>query len=414
MHRPRQRRSPERSSPPSDFAGQSPWVRLRSHTYHPFIFEKMIDAADRAARPGDVVNVYDRAGALFGKGLFNPRSQIAVRMLTHADEPIDDAFWRRRLAAAVELRRMHALDEVTDAYRLVHAEGDGLSGLVVERYGDWLVCELFSLGMYERAAHLTEMLAQLLGPPKRLDRPAGENWQILLRADEEIERIEGFQTQPQNAPAELVIREHGVRYRVDVAGGHKTGFFCDQRDNRRHLATLCSGANVLDLCCYSGGFGLCALRLGGARSVTAVDLDESAIALARDNANLNQVRIDFAHADAFVYLRQMLALQRRFEVCVLDPPKLATSRQGIDEALHRYHDLNRLALQVVQPGGVLLTCSCSGLVNSDMFREVVHRAARAAGRPAQLLAQTGAGPDHPVQLGCPESQYLKALWLRVG
>ncbi len=403
---------------------QSPWVQLRSATFHPFIYKRMIRTVEPAARPGDVVHVYDKRGELFGRGLFNPRSEIALRMLAYGDAAVDDGFWRTRLAAAVELRRLLRLDEATDAYRLVHAEGDGLSGIVIERYADCLVAEVFALGMQQRAAMLLDTLGDLLGPPTRMDGPiggrakgaAGEGgtatWKTVIRADDRSASLEGFSVEPA-PPLTTTIREHGVRYRVDLTGGHKTGFFCDQRDNRRRFAEFCRDAAVLDCCCYSGGFGLCAKLLGGASDVTSVDLDEAALALARDNANLNQTRIKHVHADAFPYLRQMHGNGQVYDAIVLDPPKLAMTRRDIDDALRKYHDLNMLACQVIRPGGLLLTCSCSGLVSEHAFRDVVYRAVRRAGRRFQMLATSSAAADHPVADNCPESAYLKALWLRV-
>jgi len=412
-------REPHHVEPPPD--AQSPWVLLRSASLHPFVYRKMVRSADPAARPGDIVNLYDKSGRYFGRGLYNPRSQIVVRILTHEDIPVDTAFWRARLERAVALRRRLDLDAATDAYRLVHAEGDGLSGLIVERYADSLVFEVFSLAMVQRARELCTRRAEVRGPPTALDRPdrASPTWRMFLRADPRVERLEGF-TVPVHpdlpggdASARLTIREHGIRYRVDVKEGHKTGFFCDQRDNRRRLATLCRDAEVLDLCCYTGGFALCAQKLGGARAVTGVDLDEAAIAIARENANLNQTRIDFVYADAFTYVRQMLANQRQFDVVVLDPPKLVTYREEYEEALRKYGDMNALALQVVRPGGVFVTCSCSGLVSRAAFLETVRRAAQRAGRVLQLFDQSGAAPDHAMVLDCPESAYLKVLWFRV-
>lgn len=412
-------REPHHVEPPPD--ARSPWVLLRSASLHPFVYRKMVRSADPAARPGDIVNLYDKSGRYFGRGLYNPRSQIVVRILTHEDIPVDTAFWRARLERAVALRRRLDLDAATDAYRLVHAEGDGLSGLIVERYADSLVFEVFSLAMFQRARELGTLLVEVLGPPTALDRPdrASPTWRMFLRADPRVERLEGF-TVPVHpdlpggdASTRLTIREHGIRYRVDVKEGHKTGFFCDQRDNRRRLATLCRDAEVLDLCCYTGGFALCAQKLGGARAVTGVDLDEAAIAIARENANLNQTRVDFVYADAFTYVRQMLANQRQFDVVVLDPPKLVTYREEYEDALRKYGDMNALALQVVRPGGVFVTCSCSGLVSRSAFLETVRRAAQRAGRALQLFDQSGAAPDHPMLLDCPESAYLKVLWFRV-
>ncbi|MBW7904331.1 MAG: class I SAM-dependent rRNA methyltransferase [Phycisphaerae bacterium] len=395
----------------------APWVRLRSATSHPFVYQRMIAEVDPSAAAGDVVNVYDKAGRHFGSALYNGRSQIALRMLAAGDVSIDDAFWRGRLEQAVALRRRLRLDDVTDAYRLLHAEGDGLSGVIVERYADCLVFELFSIGMFLRRAMLAEMLCERLGPPAALDRPraASPHWRVVFRADQRIQALEGFDLPPprDDAPQRLVVREHGVRYRVDAAGGQKTGFFCDQRENRRRFAELCADGDVLDAFCYGGGFGLCAKRLGRARSVTSVDLDEDALALAVENANLNQARIQHVHADVFGYLRQMIANRRQFDAVVLDPPKLVTRREELEPGLRKYGDLNALGVQVVRPGGWLLTCSCSGLVSPTSFVETVHRAARRAGRTLQMIGLTGAGPDHPVLLDCPESAYLKAVWLRV-
>lgn len=422
------RTTPEQQPPVDCSAFQSPWVQVRISGRHPLIYQRMVLKRDPAAASGDVVSVYDKAGRRLGRGLFHATAPISVRMLATGERTVDDAFWRDRLALAIDLRRRLQLDAATDAYRLVHAEGDGLSGLVVERYADHLVFEHFSLGMFRRAEMIAALLAELLGPPTALDRPdrAAGAWQVIHRADEAIEKLEGFSIatgqrpmprgelgETPSARSTLVIREHGVRYRVDPRGGHKTGFFCDQRDNRRRLAGLCRDASVLDLCCYTGGFGLCAAKLGAAREVTGVDLDENAVALARENANLNQVRIDHVHSDAFTFVRQMIANGRRFDVVILDPPKLATSRPALEEALRKYHDLNSVAMQVVRPGGLMLTCSCSGLVGRDEFIETVHRAAQRAGRTLQLLDYAGAAADHPVALDCPESAYLKAAWLRV-
>lgn len=389
----------------------------------------MIASADPAAQPGDVVAVVDRHGEPFGRALYNPRSQIALRMLTWDEAPIDDAFWDGKLKAAIELRRMLRVAESTDAYRLVHAEGDGLSGLIVERYASFLVFELFSLGMFQRWEHLAHRLIALLGDPPTSARSVDDEssgWSVLARADARVESLEGFRmpppaltrlrgsdAEPKGRTGRVVVHEHGVRYRVDMAGGHKTGFFCDQRENRRRFAQLVENADVLDVCCYTGGFSLCAKKLGRARSVTAVDLDEEAIALARENGNLNQVRVDWVHADAFGYLRQMHENGRMFDAVVLDPPKLALSREGLAEALRKYHDLNMWAMRVVRPGGVLLTCSCSGLVSPSVFIDTVLEASRSARREAQLFDRTRAAPDHPVMLNCPESEYLKAVWLRV-
>lgn len=389
--------------------GEFPTIRLRTHTHHPLVYRRMIEHLDPSASPGDLVAVIDRRGELFGFGLANPRSEIVVRMLSVGPQPPGEEFWQDRLDKAVSLRRdLLRLDDVTNAYRVVHAEADGLSGLVVDRYGDTLSAEAFSLGMFQRSAELLQRLAQKCGATH-----------TRVHVDAQVHGQEGFLADPiatPNFPERVTIEEHGTRFRVVFAGGHKTGYFCDQRDNRKKLAELCRDKTVLDLCCYTGGFAVQAKRLGGAREVTAVDLDESALGLAKENADLNQLRIQFVQSDAFGYMRDMLRNGRQYDVVVLDPPKLIRTRGQLEEGTQKHFDLNRLALRLVRPGGLLLTCSCSGLLSEESFLRLLYAAARQAGdsgREVQLLAKTGAAPDHPVAPNCPETEYLRAIWLRV-
>jgi 23S rRNA (cytosine1962-C5)-methyltransferase len=302
----------------------------------------------------------------------------------------------------------------------VHAEADGLTGLVVDRLGNTLSAECFSLGMFQRSGRILGRLQDLCGTRH-----------FLIGVPDHVHGQEGFLADPMRTmhlPARTTVTEFGTRFRVSFDEGHKTGFFCDQRENRRQLAVYCEGRTVLDLCCYTGGFAIQAKRLGRAADVTGVDLDEKAIALARENANLNQVRVHFVRADVFAYMRDMLSGGRRYDVVVLDPPKLIRSRREIDEGTKKHFDLNRLAMQLVAPGGLLLTCSCSGLLPAEEFGRLVHSAARQLGpsqsgtpatstqtstRAVQILARTGAAADHPVAPNCPETEYLKALWLRL-
>jgi 23S rRNA (cytosine1962-C5)-methyltransferase len=383
-----------------------PWVRLRSATWHAYLFQRMIGEIDPAARPGDVVVVYDKSGRLFGHAFYHHRSQMALRMLSYDAAPVDEQFFRARLESALSWRKQLVSEPPgTDAYRIVHAEGDGLSGLIAERYADFIAIEVFSLGVYRRLDLFKRLFTELTGIDK-----------FSVRADERIERIEGFQVRPSDSselPDTITIRESGLRFRVDLRSGHKTGFFCDQRDNRRRLAAVARGASMLDVCCYTGGFGVYAKALGGAEEVIGVDLDEAAIDLAKKNTNLNQLRIQHVHADAFAYLRQMQTNGRKFDIVVLDPPKFIANREEQDEGSRKYLDLNTLGMSVLRPGGLLTTCSCSGMVSHDDFLAIVKSAANRLRRPLQIVDVTGAAPDHPVMANCPESAYLKCVWARI-
>jgi len=391
---------------PSDL----PVVRVKSGrgSPHPWVWRSMVDAraSDRAA-PGAVVRVEDRAGEFQGHAFWHPTAGIALRYVSFdPDEAVDAAFFRRRLAAALALRtEVLRLGEETDAYRLCHAEADSVSGLVVDVLGGVVRVEVFAHGVARQAAAIRAALGELLP-----DRP------VVLRADARSGELEGFDLPPgPDEPDEVEVTEHGVRYKVDLRHGHKTGFFCDQRDNRAFLAGLCRGRRVLDVCCYTGGFALNAAVRGEAAEVTGVDLDEKAVAVAKRNAKLNQVRVKFAQSDAFPYLRQVVAAsaERRPEVLVLDPPKLARDRKERDDALRTYGDLNRLALEALGEEGLLLTCSCSGVVSEEDLLDVLRRSAARTGREVTILRLAGAGPDHPVALHAPEGRYLKAVFARV-
>ncbi len=232
-------------------------------------------------------------------------------------------------------------------------------------------------------------------------------------AEEHVQKQESFDCRSPAPPPPGVIVEHGLRFRVAPGSKHKTGFFADQRDNRRELAGFCPGKRVLDLCCNTGGFAVYAKALGQAEEVTGVDLDEQAIALAKQNANLNQARVRLVQADLFAWLRDVVPTGQRFDVVVLDPSKQTRDREEVEFALKRYLDMNRLALQAVAPGGIYLTCSCTGLVSEEAFLETLRRAAWQAGRTVQVLKVAGAAPDHPYLIHVPEGRYLKAVFCRV-
>jgi 23S rRNA (cytosine1962-C5)-methyltransferase len=384
-----------------------PVVRLsiERRSNHPWIFQKMVEKPAVRPKPGSVVDIVDRAGNFAGRGFYNGHSRIALRVLTEdPDEAIDEAFFARRIAAAVRLRReVLKLDAVSDAYRVIHAEGDGLSGLVVDRFADTLVIEYFAAGMFRQR----ELIARCL----REHFPGAS---LYAFAEDHVQKQESFDFAAPPAPAPTRIQEHGVRFHAAPGAKHKTGFFADQRDNRRWLAEFCAGARVLDLCCNSGGFGIYAATLGGAREVVGLDLDEDILALAERNARLNQAKIRFVQADLFAWLRDAAAHRREpFDVVVLDPAKLTRDREQVIPALKKYLDMNKLALAAVKPGGIFLTCSCTGLVSEEQFLDMLRRAAFYARRTLQVLKVSGAGPDHPWLAHVPESRYLKAAFCRV-
>jgi 23S rRNA (cytosine1962-C5)-methyltransferase len=382
-----------------------PVVRLKiaRRSSHPWIFQKMVEKPATRLPPGGVVDVIDREGQWVGRGFYNGHSRISLRILTtDPGEAIDAAFFHKRLTQAVSLRRgWLGLDAVTDAYRLVHSEGDDLSGLVVDRFGPILVLEFFAAGMYRFREVIQEGLAQHY-PDSR----------FYWFAEEHVQKQESFDCRGTEPPSPEVITENDVRFRVAPGSKHKTGFFLDQRDNRQLLASFCPGRRMLDLCCNTGGFAVYA-KVRGSTEVVGVDLDEQALALARQNAGLNQVRIRFVQADLFSWLRDVIGNGERFDVVVLDPAKQTRERGDVDFALKRYLDMNRLALQVVAPGGIFLTCSCTGLVSESDFLDMLRRAAWQAGKSIQVLRIAGAGGDHPFFVHVPEGRYLKAVFCRV-
>jgi len=394
---------------------------------HPNIFRKRIERAEGNPQPGDWVAVYatdmdpnenqqKHEPLLFGYGIYNPRSEVAVRLYFWQTQLPTLADWDALLSQAVHLRH-HTLQipKTTNAYRVLHGESDGFPGLVVDRYGDCLSAEVFSLGMAQRATEILDRLHPLLGTKHALVRPSpqftsqeGGIWQ---------------DSKSEHFPAYMTIEENQVKYRIHFGTGHKTGFFCDQRENRAILASHAAGKSVLDVCCYSGGFSVAAAKSGQASEVVGVDLDEEALVMAKKNADINDVRVRYVHADAFAYMRDMARNNKQFDIVVLDPPKLIRSRTELEEGTRKHIDLNRLAIQLVKPGGILLTCCCAGLLDGPSFMQVVQSAARATGtnpdgtrargRVVQIFETRSAAMDHPVATHCPETGYLKAYWCRI-
>ncbi|MDZ4286780.1 MAG: class I SAM-dependent rRNA methyltransferase [Prosthecobacter sp.] len=377
---------------------------MKYYSYHPAIFPNMVGAVSSDAGAGDLVNVYDKEGRRFGAGYFNPKARVPLRVLYHGEADFGEADLDALLLRAIRLRRETLkLDADTEAYRVIHSDGDGLSGLIVDRYFDTLSIDVTTLGAWRRLRRWLPMLHQELGTMHQV-----------IHVDPEIGLMESMRIADvpeagEPGPRNARVREHGIRYLVNFEEGHKTGFFCDQRDNRARLGKMARG-RVLDLCTYTGGFALAARVLAGCEDVTGVDLDEKAIAQATKNANLNQTRINFTHGDAFTWSRQMIKNGELWDTVVLDPPKLIHHRDSQEEGIFKYRDLNGLALQLVRRGGLFVTCSCSGLMGTDEFEELVIGSAHRQGRKLQILDRTGPGLDHPVMSNCPESRYLKVVW----
>jgi 23S rRNA (cytosine1962-C5)-methyltransferase len=379
---------------------------------HPWVFRKAVERAPNRLPAGAIVDVTDD-GRFVARGYYDPHSAISVRILTREPaEPIDAAFWRRRVARAGALRR--ELVTGTDAYRLIHGEGDGLPGVIADRYGRFAVLKLYSAGLTPHRAAIVEAiraeaegLAGVFGRDEvgrddedEAGRPAEGAGKVLWGA-EPPERIE--------------VDEHGMKLLVDVRRGQKTGHFLDQRENRHLVRTLARGrGEALNLFGYTGGFSVAA-ALGGARHVVTVDVDRDAIALARDNfrANgLDPADHAFAAEDCFEILGRYKKEGRRFELVVCDPPAFAKSQKAVEGALAGYASLNRAALAVLAPGGLLVTASCSARVSAEQFSDAVKEAAYKAKVDLALVAETRQPPDHPVSLQFREGRYLKCLVLR--
>ncbi len=387
--------------------------------HHPWIFSGAIYTVHGDPQPGDLVRVTDSQGVHLATGYYNPQSAIQVRILSWDEgERIDAGFWWRRIRQAVSARPeenlIHA-DGTPNAYRLINAENDYLPGLIVDRYGDYLVLQALTLGIDQRKDEIVAILMDQLKPAGIYERSDAD-----VREKEDMPAVSGLLA-GQEPPDLLEIDEHGRRFLVDVRRGHKTGFYLDQRQNRLALGNLlrtdpnAQRRTVLNTFGYTGGFTVYALD-GLARQVITVESSEDALALAKKNVALNGFRVqdaDFVAADVFQYLRTCRDSRQEFDIIILDPPKFAHTARQVESAARGYKDINLLALKLLRPGGLLMTFSCSGGVSADLFRKIVFGALVDAGREAQVIATLGAGPDHPVALTFPEGEYLKGLLLRV-
>ena len=376
---------------------------------HPWVFAGAIEKAEGNPRDGDEVEVVSGGGNFVARGLYNAQSKITVRLLSWDEGvPLDRAFFRGRLERAIHLRH-HVLNLAgpDKGYRVVFSESDILSGMVVDRYGDWLAVQFTSLGLARRRDELADLLQELLNPRG-----------IYLRTEKGIGKLEGIAQHDgplrgETPPADLTIEENGLRFLVNLAEGQKTGYYLDQRDNRAAVARLCPGKRVLDAFCYTGGFGLYAAK-AGASEVLGIDASEAALELARRNAIANGLgNVEFAAADVFKHLTDLAAAGRKFDVLVLDPPKFARNRAAVPDALKGYRRLHQLAMKLLDRDGVLVTCCCTGLIALSELEDVIAQVAVEAKRDLQILERRGPSPDHPVAVTCRESGYLKCVVSRV-
>jgi len=378
---------------------------------HLWIFSGALQQPPHWIEPGGLVDVKSSTAQFVARGYYNSRTDIAIRIMTRdIEEAIDEDFLRRRIRSAVELRRVFDPNR-TNAYRLINAEGDGLPGLIVDRFAEILVIQIHTAGM--------ERLRQLL-----IDALMDETGTrgLLLRNDSQSRRREGLELEePQVAaggvPMEVTVRENDVLFLVDAWQGQKTGFYLDQRDKREALRKYARAKRVLNCFSYSGGFSVYAALTSGKTHVTSVDISAPAIEAARQHFILNGLdpnQHQFVIADGFDYLEQAQSAGEQFDVVVLDPPAFAKTQSARTQALKAYRRLNMLGMQLLRPGGILLTCSCSGVIGVDDLLGALSQSAQRLQRTVQLLETYTHGVDHPINLAMPETAYLKAVFCRVG
>ena len=378
---------------------------------HPWVFSGAVARLDGNPETGDTVSVRAAGGDFLAWAAYSPVSQIRARVWSwHETDRVDDDFLRARLRRALDARARLIVAETSDALRIVHGESDSLPGVIADRYGEVVVLQLLSAGAERWRAELADGVRELTGCTC-----------VYERSDADVRELEGLPVKSGvlhgALPAAGVhMREHGLVYGVDVAQGHKTGFYLDQRDNRKRIGELARGREVLNCFCYTGGFTLNALA-GGAQSVLSVDSSAEAIAQAKDNLarnDLDPARAEWQEADVFKYLRTLRDQGRSFDLVVLDPPKFAPTAAFAEKAARGYKDINLLALKLLRAGGLLASFSCSGGVSAELFQKILAGAALDAGTEASIVGHFTAAADHPVLLSFPEGDYLKGLLLRRG
>ncbi len=364
---------------------------------HQWIFSNEIGSINGKPGAGEVVEILRHDQGFLGLGFYNPHSLIAVRFLTSLHEEISTEFIERRISDAIGIRRK--LFPGSESYRIVNGESDFLPGLIVDKYNEYLSVQILSYGMENRLNEICDVLESSLHPKG-----------IVERNDTPIRSLEGLQERKgtlRGVPEHTIVVEHGAKFNVDLQKGQKTGFFLDQRENRKAVRRFVQDAEVLDCFCNEGGFSINA-SLGKARHVLGIEISDAAIDKARVNAVINQTSgVEFKQADVFDTLKEYSAEKKRFDVVILDPPSFTRSRKTVRTALKGYKSINGLALTLINPGGYLITASCSHLITEESFLDSVEESSRKSGRKLRLLELTGASPDHPVLVSMPETKYLK-------
>ena len=411
---------------------------------HPWVFSGAIERVEGEIEAGGIVDLFSHAGEFLGRGYYNPRSQIAVRLLARQPVAIDKAFFRGRIESALAIRKPILSAETTagaratssgagttNSCRLIHAEGDLLPGLICDTYGDYLVLQINTAGMEQFRDEIISLLKELLAPTMMYDRSDAatraqeglpDSTGPIVEAGAEVEAeggplasgplANGSSATGAAFPDHIEILENGIRFLVDVKQGQKTGFYLDQRDNRALIRGVAQGKRVLNCFSYTGGFSVYA-SLGGAAAVTSVEASAEALALCKENLMLNNIPLDsqrLVKADVFQFLRDD---QGEYDLIILDPPAFAKRKGQVKGAIRGYKDINLYAMKRLKKGGMILTCSCSQHIDADLFQKILSYAAADASRQMQVLGLWGAPSDHPTALHHPEGAYLKAFLLRV-
>ena len=386
-------------------------IRLRSgkkgvvRPGHPWIFKTQLLKTDPAIKPGDIISVTDDSGKFLGRGYYNPKSEIAIRLFTFIDEPIDGSFFYKKIAAAFDKRK--TLSSVTNAYRAVFSEADSLPGLIVDIYNDTAVFQVLTLGMDKVKSQIADAIDEILKPKFIYEKSVSP-----FREIEGVKDITGWWGDEGTSP--VGIFEGKVKFLVDFVRGHKTGFYLDQRRSRMALEHLVKGKRVLDLFCYTGGFSVSA-AVCGASYVRGADIKEDWLKLARENAALNNAaeKTEFIKADAFDALKKTNESGEKFDVIILDPPSFLKTRESIIAAAKGYKELNILAMKALSDPGVLATFSCSHNMPNTMFATIIKEASAASGKKFTILKRCHQAEDHPIVRSIPETEYLKGYFLKI-